>query len=165
MITAAHRQVGMESAAISGLYFAALCGALPCHLCLMQRWAYYFVVPAGILIAVAAFRGAPHRLLGAALLLVAAALLANAVFGGYHSGVEWGLWKGPSDCTGTLPDLGSLKGGLLAQIDKAQVVPCDKVQWQLFGISLAGFNAMISAFLCCFAFRESMRCLRKETFR
>jgi disulfide bond formation protein DsbB len=164
----------MESAAIAGLAFATLAGAwffqyvlhvLPCHLCLMQRWAYYFVIPTGALVAVAAFHGMPRKALGAVLVLVALALLANSAFGGYHAGVEWGFWKGPSDCTGTIPDLGSLKGGLLAQIDKAEVVPCDKVQWRLFGVSLAGFNAMISAFLAYFAWNEAIRCLRKETTR
>ncbi len=173
-LSAAHRQAGMESAAIAFLAGMTLVGAwffqyvlhvLPCHLCLMQRYAYYFVVPFGALIAIAAFCGAPRRLLGSALVLVTLALVANAVLGGYHAGVEWGFWKGPSDCTGALPDFGSIRGNLLGQIDKAEVVACDKVQWRLFGVSLAGYNAVISASLGFFAWREALRCMRKETIR
>jgi disulfide bond formation protein DsbB len=61
--------------------------------------------------------------------------------GTYHAGVEWGFWPGPTACTGT--GLG-VDFNQLNDINAARVVPCDKVQWTLFGISLAGYNALIS---------------------
>ncbi len=92
---------------------------------------------------IAAKAGAPRSLLLAGLALIALAALCNAAFGTYHAGVEWKFWLGPSSCTGA-PSLGLGGGSLLDQLDKVKVVPCDVVQWRFLGISLAGYNALIS---------------------
>jgi disulfide bond formation protein DsbB len=120
-------------AAISGAWIFEAAGYLPCELCLMQRWAYYAVVP---LTAALAMLNPPW--LKRALWLVALILLASMVLGIYHSGVEWKFWAGPQACSG-----GSLGGGL-PDLSKA-VVMCDEPALRIFGISLAGFNAIISA--------------------
>jgi disulfide bond formation protein DsbB len=77
------------------------------------------------------------------------AALANAVLGGYHAGVEWGFWQGPTDCTGPMLDLS--KGGLLDNLDKVKVVRCDEVQWKFLGLSLAGYNVLISLLVAAIA--------------
>jgi disulfide bond formation protein DsbB len=77
------------------------------------------------------------------------AALGNAGLGAYHAGVEWGLWQGPTDCTGPMLDLS--KGGLLDNLDKVKVVPCDKVQWRFLGLSLAGYNVLISLLMAAIA--------------
>ena len=59
-----------------------------------------------------------------------------------HAGVEWGFWLGPTECSGTVLDLG--KGSLLEKVDRVKVVRCDQVQWRFLGLSLAGYNALIS---------------------
>jgi len=117
-------------------------------MCLEQRYAYYTLIPLAALVAISAARGrAPNALLlGLALLALIA--LANAVYGAYHAGVEWGFWKGPTSCTGSLVKFG---GNLLDQLDKVKVVPCDVVQWRFLGISLAGYNALISALMAAIA--------------
>ncbi len=79
----------------------------------------------------------------AGLALIALAALCNAAYGAYHAGVEWKFWPGPSSCTGA-PSLSLGGGSLLDQLDKVKVVPCDVVQWRFLGISLAGYNALIS---------------------
>jgi disulfide bond formation protein DsbB len=169
-MTDAHRHTGMEATAISGFAAATLCGAwffqyvlhvMPCHLCLMQRYAYYSAVPMALLVAIAAFLRAPRWLLAFGLALVLLAFAGNAVFGGFHAGVEWGFWPGPSDCTGSLPDLGGV-GDLLKRLDTVKVVPCDQAAWRLFGVSLAGYNALVSATLAFFTWREVRWCLRRE---
>jgi len=71
------------------------------------------------------------------------ATLANAWLGGYHAGVEWKFWEGPTDCSGPVVDLGSA-GTLLQRLDTVKVIRCDEVQWRFLGLSLAGYNVLIS---------------------
>jgi disulfide bond formation protein DsbB len=131
-------------------YFQLVLEIQPCPLCLEQRYAYYLAVPLGVLVAIAAAKDAPRALLLAGLVLLAAAALANAVLGGYHAGVEWGFWQGPTDCTGPIVDL-SKGGGLLARLDSVKVIRCDEVQWRFLGISLAGYNVLISLLMAALA--------------
>ena len=141
----------IAAATIAGAWFFQLVlEILPCPLCLEQRYAYYIIIPLSALIALLAWRGGPRAvlLLGLALLLLAG--LGNAVFGAYHAGVEWGFWKGPTDCTGPLVDFGKA-GNLLDQLDKVKVIRCDEVQWRFLGLSLAGYNALISLLMAAIA--------------
>jgi disulfide bond formation protein DsbB len=134
----------IAAATIGGAWFFQLVLDIqPCPLCLEQRYAYYAIIPLAALIALAARRGGPRGvlILGLAVLLIIG--LGNAAFGTYHAGVEWGFWKGPTDCTGPLVDFGKA-GNLLDQLDKVKVIRCDEVQWRFLGLSLAGYNALIS---------------------
>ncbi|CAN5361138.1 disulfide bond formation protein B [soil metagenome] len=124
-------------------FFQLVLDIRPCPLCLEQRYAYYLAIPLAALIAVGASRGVSRRLLGASLAIVALALLANAGLGAYHAGVEWGFWQGPTDCSGPIVDFGST-GNLLDGLNKVKVIRCDEVQWRFLGLSLAGYNALIS---------------------
>ena len=138
--------------AISAIAAATLAGAWffqlvldirPCPLCLEQRYAYYLALPLGLLIAFAASRDAPRPVLLAGLALLLLAALGNAWLGGYHAGVEWKFWEGPTDCSGPIVNLGSA-GTLLERLDTVKVVRCDEVQWRFLGLSLAGYNVLIS---------------------
>ena len=100
--------------------------------------------------AIAAARDAPRPLLIAGLVLLAAAALGNAGLGTYHAGVEWGFWQGPTDCTGR-SSTSAEAGGLLDQLDKVKVVRCDEVQFRFLGISLAGYNVLISLLMAALA--------------
>ena len=75
---------------------------------------------------------------------------ANAGLGTYHAGVEWGFWKGPTECTGPVGNLGSA-GSLLQRLDTVKVVRCDEVQWRFLGLSLAGYNVLISLLMAAIA--------------
>jgi disulfide bond formation protein DsbB len=115
-------------------------GLYPCELCLEQRLAYYFGLP--ILAVVLLFWDrlplwAWYVGMGAAALVFAWGIS----MGSYHAGVEWGFWPGPTACTGTGldADFSQIANGTLTGI-----VPCDKVQFRFLGISLAGYNALIS---------------------
>jgi disulfide bond formation protein DsbB len=141
----------IAAATIGGAWFFQLVlDILPCPLCLEQRYAYYIIVPLAALIAFAAARGAPRPLLLAGLTVIALAALGNAVLGAYHAGVEWGFWQGPTDCTGPVGNLGSA-GTLLQRLDTVKVVRCDEVQWRFLGLSLAGYNALISLLMAAIA--------------
>lgn len=141
----------LAAAAVAAIYAATLGGAWffqyvldirPCPLCLEQRYAYYLIVPLAALIAFGRARGFVGRPLAiAGLCIVAVAALANAGLGSYHAGVEWGWWQGPTDCAGA-PNFGS--GALLDRLNQVRVVRCDEVQWRFLGLSLAGYNVLIS---------------------
>jgi disulfide bond formation protein DsbB len=134
---------------------------VPCELCLEQRYAYYFVIPAGGLLAIAASRGLEPRFVAFGLLILALATLANAGLATYHAGVEWGLWKGPTACTGPIVDLGKA-GNLLADLNKVKVVRCDEVQWRFLGLSLAGYNVLISLLMTAIALWGAATTLRSR---
>src|SRR5436190_13152244 len=141
----------IAAATLAGAWFFQLVLDIrPCPLCLEQRYAYYLAMPLGALTALAAARGAPRAVLYAALAILAAAALANAWMGAYHAGVEWGFWKGPTDCTGPVGNLGSA-GNLLERLDTVRLIRCDEVQWRFLGLSLAGYNFLISLLLAAIA--------------
>ena len=141
----------IAAATLAGAWFFQLVlEILPCPLCLEQRYAYYFAVPFGLLVAFAAAKGAPRPLLLLGLAALGLAALANAGLGTYHAGVEWGFWPGPTDCTGPVGNLGSA-GNLLERLDKVKVIRCDEVQFRFLGISLAGYNALISLLMAAIA--------------
>ncbi len=123
-------------------FFQLVLGIVPCPLCLEQRYAYYVIIPLALLVAIALSRGVSRQpiLIGFAALTLAA--LANAILGSYHAGVEWGFWQGPTDCTGPMLKLDS--GSLLDSIKDVKVIRCDEVQWRFLGLSLAGYNVLIS---------------------
>ncbi len=110
-------------------------GLYPCEMCHWQRWPH----EAAIVLALFAFavKGAlPQRLLVA---LAALAILTSAVIGFYHAGVEYGWFDGLTKCsTVTTGEI------TLESIMKTPMIRCDVAQWSLFGVSLAGFNALIS---------------------
>ena len=138
-------------ATIAGAWFFQLVlDILPCPMCLEQRYAYYTIIPLSALVALGAAKGAPRPLLIAGLVVIALIAVGNSVFGIYHAGVEWKFWQGPTDCTGPVVDFGKA-GSLLEQLDKVKVIRCDEVQWRFLGISLAGYNALISALMAAIA--------------
>lgn len=131
-------------------FFQLVLDIRPCPLCLEQRYAYYLAIPLAILVAIAAARDAPRGILLVGLALLALAALGNAGLGFYHAGVEYKWWQGPTDCTGPIVDF-SKAGGLLDNLDSVKVIRCDEVQWRLLGLSLAGYNAIISLLMAAIA--------------
>jgi disulfide bond formation protein DsbB len=107
----------------------------PCKLCLWQRWPHAAAIMIGLIAALF-----PHRLLA---LGGACAALTTAGIGFYHVGVEQKWWQGPTTCTsGSVSDLSV--SDLLNQILAAPLVRCDDIAWQMLGLSMAGWNALIS---------------------
>ena len=131
-------------------FFQLVLDIRPCPLCLEQRYAYYLAVPLGLALAFAASRRAPQPVLLAGLAALLLAALANAWLGGYHAGVEWKFWEGPTDCSGPIVNLGSA-GNLLERLDTEKVIRCDEVQWRFLGLSLAGYNVLISLLMAVMA--------------
>ena len=109
-------------------------GLHPCEMCYWQRWPH----AAAIVLAGAAFlfpvAGPRSRMFT---VLAALAIAVSGAIGVYHAGVELGWWLGLTRCTA---------GGVMSldQLMKVPLVRCDQVQWSLLGISMAGWNAIIS---------------------
>jgi disulfide bond formation protein DsbB len=160
-LTAALAITVIAAATLAGAWFFQLVLDIrPCPLCLEQRYAYYLVVPIAALTAFAAGRDAPRAWLLAGLAILAAATLFNAGLATYHAGVEWRFWQGPTDCTGEIGNLGSA-GNLLERLDTVKVVRCDEVQWRFLGLSLAGYNVLISLLMAVIAAWGFARTLRR----
>lgn len=127
------------------LFFEHVLDIKPCPMCLEQRYAYYLIIVLGALLAAGSGR-LPRKLIAAGFAVIALAAFANAAFGAFHAGVEWGFWPGPASCSGPVTDLGSA-GSLLQRLDTVKVVRCDEVQWRFLGLSLAGYNMLISGLM------------------
>ncbi len=139
----------VASATLGGAWIFQDFGYAPCELCLKQRIPYYLGIALALITTHAAWRRQQVLLLPD---FVALALVFgfSTLFGIYHSGVEWGFWQGPSDCTGTLTQAGSVDD-FLKQLQSVKVVRCDAVALRIWGLSLAGWNAVISAGLTALA--------------
>ncbi len=149
--TAALAVFVLGSATILGAWYFQLVVKLPpCPLCLEERIPYYTVIPLSFLTLVAALLHAPRQLIAIGFLAIVAAMLCSAALGAYHAGVEWRFWPGPTDCSGPITDF-TKQGSLLGQLQSVQVVRCDEAAWRLFGISLAGYNAIVSLILAAIA--------------
>ena len=114
-------------------------GLYPCEMCYWQRWPH----GAAIGLAALAFTTPAEAERGRVLTLLAAlAIAASGAIGVYHAGVEAGIFQGFTTCT-TLPKSGSATD-LLNQITHAPLVRCDQVQFRFLGVSMAGWNAILS---------------------
>ncbi len=117
--------------------FQHIGGLDPCVLCVYQRWPWVAVAMLG---AAAVFLGGNRAIMGLSVLV----LLAGAGIAAYHVGVEQHWWAGTAECggqTGAAQSVADLKRQLLA----TEVTRCDEVAWSLLGISMAGYNMILSA--------------------
>lgn len=131
-------------------FFEYVLGYPPCPLCVDQRMAFYFSVPLAALLWLGATHGAARKVLLLGFLVIAGLMLWNTGLSAYHAGVEWKFWAGPADCSGPLNSLGSA-GSLMQKLQSIRVVRCDEAAWRLFGISLAGYDVLVSLFLAAVA--------------
>lgn len=147
----------VASAAILAAAFAFqyLGGLAPCVLCLWQRFPYGIV----IVLAAVAFALNSQRWTAALMTLCGIVLVAGAGIAFYHVGVEQHWWQGTAACGSALTPaatIDELRERLLAQ----PVVRCDEISWSLFGVSMAGYNFMLSAALAAFALTAARRLWR-----
>jgi disulfide bond formation protein DsbB len=135
---------------IAGAWFFELVLKLkPCPLCLEQRVPYYIGIPLALIVALAAWRRAPRALVIGGLIAIAGLMLWGTYLGVFHAGVEWKLWAGPAECSGAA-QFGPA-GGLLNRLQDVVVVRCDEAAWRFLGLSLAGYNALITVALAAIA--------------
>jgi len=145
----------LTSATIIGaLAFQHIGGYEPCVLCFRQRTPYYIAVPLSAILMAVCMRGNNEHLVRLGLVVGTLIMLVSAGLGFHHAGVEWGWWAGPDACAG---GAGLSSGSVLPDLDNAKVVSCADVQWRMFGLSFAGWNAVISAIASFVAFWGARR--------
>ncbi len=115
-------------------------GLYPCEMCHWQRWPHYGAIGVAALSFLVPARGARRALVLLAALLIAA----SGAIGVFHAGVEYGWWEGITGCTTTFGSSVGSPEDFLKRIMNAPLIRCDVAQWTLFGISLAGWNAIVS---------------------
>lgn len=113
-------------------------GLYPCEMCHWQRWPHY----AAVVIALAAIVARATPLGRPLVILAGLAILVSGAIGVFHAGVEYGWWEGITQCSSA--GVGGSDADILGQIMATPMIRCDDVQWSLFGISLAGWNALFS---------------------
>lgn len=111
-------------------------GLFPCEMCHWQRWPHY----AAIQLALIAIYMRDKTIGTLFLWLATLAILSSGAIGVFHAGVEYGWWEGLTNCSTS----SSAGGDFLSDIMATPVISCDQPQWTIFGISLAGFNAIFS---------------------
>ena len=124
--------LAIPAALLGGAYIAQYgFGLYPCEMCWWQRYPHF----AALALALASYVVVPHRVWAA---LAGLAIITSGLIGGFHAGVEYHWWQGITSCS-TIPDAGSV-----LDFSEVNVVRCDAAPWDLFGISLAGYNFLIS---------------------
>ncbi len=123
----------VPAALLGGAYLSQYgFGLFPCEMCWWQRYPHFAALALGI----AAFRLKPPQVWTA---LAGLAILTSGLIGGFHAGVEYGWWEGITGCAAPP------SGTDLLDFKAAPLIRCDVAPWTLFGVSLAGFNFLISS--------------------
>ncbi len=131
---------------LGALAFEYMGGFKPCPLCLQQRYAYYVAIP--VLFVALILLSAERRGWSVALFFLTSLLfLANSAFGVFHAGAEWGYWAPPASCAAVAP-LDAAPGNLLSALAQVDIIDCGTPELVILGLSLAGWNAIISLCLC-----------------
>lgn len=128
----------LPAALLAGAWGSQLLGLVPCEMCHWQRWPHYAAIPVALLAFAPLSR--PVQML---FVLFAGVLIGvSGAIGVFHAGVEYHWWQGITACTAPIGQGDPMD--LLNQALRRPLVRCDVPQWSLFGISLAGFNAIFS---------------------
>lgn len=150
---------GSAALLLGALAFQHWGGLAPCVLCLWQRWPHVVAIAAG-LVAMFLIRQGRASSAGWATLIAAVALAVTAGIGAYHAGVEWRWWEGTQACGATGP-AATTASALRDQLLAAPVVRCDEIAWSLFGVSMAGWNFLISGALALLGLRGGAALVRR----
>jgi disulfide bond formation protein DsbB len=127
--------VSLMAGALGSQYIG---GLYPCEMCHWQRWPHYTAIALALLGFIIPGRGPKTWMIA----LAGLAVITSGLIGIFHAGVEYRWWEGLTSCT-VAASAGST-AEVLADIWATPVIRCDQPQWTLFGISLAGYNALIS---------------------
>ncbi len=157
-LLAIHRGIALAIALMglatiaAALWFEHVVGLQPCLLCLYQRWPYYAAIPLALAITLLARQPGPAR---AGLALIGLIFLAGAGLALYHVGVEMGVFAGPTGCGGEAAARAGDMDDFMRQLETVRVIDCSQPAWIFLGISMAGWNAVISFTIALIAFASA----------
>ena len=134
--------LGISLSALAIAYASQVFGGLqPCVLCIYQRYAYGAAIAFGLL--GLALGGNPAARRGL-VILGGLAFLGGAAIAAFHVGVEQQWWLGTTECRSPVFDSSLSIDDLRKQLLNTKFVACDQIPWSLFGISIAGYNLLLS---------------------
>jgi len=143
----------------TAFFFQYVLGLKPCILCILQRIPYATTIALSLIALLLARGGRGGQ--GWVMALCAPVFLVGAGIAAFHVGVEQHWWQGTSACQG-----GTTAGANLAEVlAQAQAAPeprCDQIPWELFGISMAGYNVPVSLGLAAISAFAAVRLLRSR---
>lgn len=148
----------MLAAAHAFEHFAYL---LPCQLCLRQREVYWAAIAMSATGLILWNIRKNRRFLVAFNVMLALVFLTGAVVAAYHAGVEWGFWPAPSGCAAGAVDVVNLDLGTIDE--RTATASCESAVWTMLGLSMAGWNALVSLGLSLVSFRAAVFALPGET--
>ena len=123
---------------ISAFYLEHFQDALPCDLCITQRWFHALIISYSLtIILILKKKIVSNKLV---LLGLSITWVASSIAGLYHFGIEMNFWKGPDECSSNI----DFSKDLLTYLLNKSPVKCDEVMFKILGFSLAGWNALIS---------------------
>ena len=128
----------IPAGALLGAYGSQyLMGLHPCHLCLEQRWPHFAAFAAALL---AIFMDTHRRAARILIAIAAGGIATSGAIGFFHAGVEADIWEYVSPCTSGVMKTGNALDAIMAM----PMVRCDEAAFRLLGISMAGWNAIVS---------------------
>jgi len=152
---------GSSLALLAGAFaFQHLGGLAPCVLCIWQRWPHAIAAVLAIIAGLLTLAGRGGPAATGLMMAAGVVLVSGAGIAGFHVGVEQHWWEGTAECgaTGTAASVAELKARLL----ETPVARCDEVAWSLLGISMAGWNLLLSVGLAGLSFLIAQRIYRKS---
>ncbi len=151
---------GVSLSALAIAYASQVWGGLqPCILCIYQRYAFGAAMAFGLLGLALGGNPAAQRALVA---LGGLAFLTGAAIAGFHVGVEQHWWRGTAECHAPVFDINASIEDMREQLLGTEFIPCDEIPWSLFGISMAGYNLLISLGLALACFWAAARMGRRR---
>lgn len=127
---------------IGAFSFEYIGGLFPCEMCWWQRIAHMVALPPAL---VALCTLSQPRYARPLILLAAIAIAVSGGIGLYHAGVEQHWWQGITACA-AMPATGGTSAQILAEVMAMPLIRCDTIPWSLLGVSMAGWNAILSLF-------------------
>lgn len=136
----------------------------PCPLCYTQRQIYWVAAAVALVAVSLKWRGASSKLLLTLNLVLGAVFLVGAGVAGYHTLVEWGILPAPPTCAAGTAGAVAISGDLLEQLSRPIAVPsCAEAKWWFLGLSMAGWNTLVSLGLAALSVYSARRKVRTDT--
>ena len=136
----------VSTSVIIFVHYLEYIGLKPCQLCIYQRWPWYLIILLSFISIFYNNKFYPFNKLVIFLLFVG-----NSIFAGWHAGIEWAFWEGPSACSASTGKIE--KETLLENIQNIKVfVACNQASYRYFGLSLAGYNFISSIIMSIYTF-------------
>jgi disulfide bond formation protein DsbB len=123
---------------LSAFYLEYFQGALPCDLCITQRWFHGLIITYSLISIFILEKFINVKIF--ILIVLSFTWLASAIAGLYHFGIEMNFWLGPDDCSSNI----DFSKDLLTYLLNKSPIKCDEIMFKILGLSLAGWNALLS---------------------